>query len=313
MDAPAGPLTPGRTSMAAPLVELQDISRSFGGTRALSRVRLTVRPGEVHCLAGENGCGKSTLIKILAGVLSPDSGQIVLDGIARARLTPAVSQAAGVRIIYQDLSLFPNLTVAENICFHRHVGHAGRLVSARAARGEADAVMDRLGVSLPLDKAVGELPIASRQLVAICRTLATDARLVVMDEPTASLTHKEADALLASIRVLRAQGIATVLVSHRLDDMMRIGDCITVLRDGTNVGSFALAGMDREHLAELITGRRIRRGESMRDRPAPARRRWRFAACPARGEYADIQPGPSARGSPGPDGEAGLGPHRTGI
>jgi len=254
MDEQAGPLTPGRTSMAAPLVELLDISRSFGGTRALSRVRFTVRPGEVHCLAGENGCGKSTLIKIVAGVLSPDSGRIVLDGIAHARLTPAVSQAAGIRIIYQDLSLFPNLTVAANICFHRHVGHAGHLVNARALRREAGAVMDRLGVALPLDKTVGELPIASRQLVAICRTLATDARLVVMDEPTASLTHKEADALLASIRILRAQGIATVLVSHRLDDMMRIGDRITVLRDGANAGSFAMAEMGRAQLAELITG-----------------------------------------------------------
>jgi simple sugar transport system ATP-binding protein len=124
-------------------------------------------------------------------------------------------------------------------------------------RSEAQAAMARLGVSLPLDGLVRDLPIASRQLVAICRTLATDARLVVMDEPTASLTHQEADALLATIRGLRAHGIATVLVSHRLDDMMRIGDRVTVLRDGANAGTFAMGDLDRARLGELISGRRI--------------------------------------------------------
>jgi simple sugar transport system ATP-binding protein len=243
--------------MVTPLVEMLAISRRFGGVRALSGVNLTVLPGEVHCLAGENGCGKSTLIKILSGVLAPDSGRIVLNGAGHTRLSPATSQGAGVQVIYQDLSLFPNLTVSENIAFHRHVGRAGRLVRFDAMRSEAKAAMARLGVSLPPDGIVRDLPIASRQLVAICRTLATDARLVVMDEPTASLTHQEADALLATIRGLRDHGIAIVLVSHRLDDMMRIGDRVTVLRDGANAGTFAMCDLSRARLGELISDRRI--------------------------------------------------------
>lgn len=237
-------------------VEMRAISRRFGGVRALSSVDFAVRPGEVHCLAGENGCGKSTLIKILSGVLAPDSGEIVLDGKSYAQLSPAISQAAGVQIIYQDLSLFPNLTVAENISFHHYPGHSTRLVNTAVMRRDAQAAMARLGVSLPLDEIVQELPIASRQLVAICRTLATDARLVVMDEPTASLTHQETDALLATIRVLKSQGIAVVLVSHRLDDMKRIGDRVTVLRDGCNVGTFAMENLGRTHLGELISGQK---------------------------------------------------------
>ena len=260
MDERANSHTPPRpavspTSVPA-LIEMQGINRRFGGVHALSDVDFSVQPGEVHCLAGENGCGKSTLIKILSGVLAPDSGRIVLDGKAYARLSPAVSQAAGVQIIYQDLSLFPNLSVAENIAFHRYPGRAAQLVNPAAMRREAGAAMARLGVTLPLNALVQDLPIASRQLVAICRTLATAARLVVMDEPTASLTHQEADALLAAIRVLQAQGIATVLVSHRLDDMMRIGDRVTVLRDGHKVGTFALAELDRARLGELISGQK---------------------------------------------------------
>ena len=239
-----------------PLVEMVEISKCFGGVRALSGVGFSVQSGEVHCLAGENGCGKSTLIKILSGVLAPDSGRIVLAGTAHRRLSPKISRSAGIQIIYQDLALFPNLTVAENIVFHQHVGKAWRLMKTRAMRETAVAVMARLGISLPLDTLVQDLPIASRQLVAICRALAVEARLVVMDEPTASLTHQETDALLATIRGLKAHGIATVLVSHRLDDMMKIGDRVTVLRDGANVGTFGMNEIDRHQLGELITGQK---------------------------------------------------------
>lgn len=247
---PTGP------SASPALVEMRDISRRFGGVRALAGVNFSVQAGEVHCLAGENGCGKSTLIKILAGVLAPDTGRIILGGETHAHLSPAVSQRAGIQIIYQDLSLFPNLTVAENIAFHHHVGGAWRLTPARTMRAGAEAVMARLGINLPLDALVQDLPVASRQLVAICRTLATEARLVVMDEPTASLTHQEADALLAIIRSLKAHGVAIVLVSHRLDDMMKAGDRVTILRDGANVGTFAMGEVDRARLGELITGQK---------------------------------------------------------
>lgn len=245
-----------RSPHPAPLVEMVDISRRFGGVRALSGVNFSVRPGEVHCLAGENGCGKSTLIKILSGVLAPDTGRIVLDGRSYTEVTPAISQSAGIQIIYQDLALFPNLTVVENISFHHHVGRIWPAQAPRILREKAAAVLARLGLSLSLDALVQDLPIASRQLVAICRALVVEARLVVMDEPTASLTHQETDALLTTVRSLQAHGIAIVLVSHRLDDMMKIGDRVTVLRDGINVGTFDMNALDRHRLGELITGQK---------------------------------------------------------
>ncbi|MBV8815677.1 MAG: sugar ABC transporter ATP-binding protein [Verrucomicrobia bacterium] len=230
------------------------ISKHFGGVRALNNVDFSIRPGEVHCLAGENGCGKSTLIKILAGVYAPDGGEIMVDGQAHAHLTPAASQRAGVQIIYQDLSLFPNLSVAENIVFRRHLEHPGRVVRWRGIAAQAKGVMSRLGVDLPLGEAVGRLPIAARQLVAILRALAAEARLVVMDEPTASLTHHEIDALLQNVDVLKGHGIATVFVSHKLEEVMRIAERVTVLRDGQKVGTFAAGEIDRYHLSELMTG-----------------------------------------------------------
>ena len=157
-------------------------------------VSFSIRTAEIHCLAGENGCGKSTLIKILSGVYAPDEGQIVLEGKAHSHLSPAASQRFGVQIIYQDLSLFPNLSVAENIAFGHQVRMPIRLADYQAMRKQAQAVMERLKISLPLGALVGTLPIATRQLVAICRALAGEqARLVVMDEPTASLTHQEVD------------------------------------------------------------------------------------------------------------------------
>ena len=175
---------------------MRGISKRFGGVRALTDVSFSIRSGEIHCLAGENGCGKSTLIKILSGVHAPDEGEIILEGKAHSHLSPAASQRFGVQIIYQDLSLFPNLSVAENIAFRHHVESAGGLVNRQTMKDQARAVMERLKISLPMESLVGTLPIATRQLVAICRALAAQARLVVMDEPTASLTHQEVEALL---------------------------------------------------------------------------------------------------------------------
>src|ERR1700732_3918982 len=173
----------GQSEAARAFIEMLGISKRFGGVRALSNVDFTIRPAEIHCLAGENGCGKSTLIKILAGVYAPDDGKIILDQQAHSHLSPAASQRAGIQIIYQDLSLFPNLSVAENIAFQRHIGAPLRWADRDAMRKQAEAVMERLKIPLPLDELVGSLPIATRQLVAICRALSAQARLVVMDEP----------------------------------------------------------------------------------------------------------------------------------
>src|ERR1700731_3985667 len=159
----------GQSEAARAFIEMLGISKRFGGVRALSNVDFTIRPPEIHCLAGENGCGKSTLIKILAGVYAPDEGKIVVDRQTHSHLSPAASQRAGVQIIYQDLSLFPNLSVAENIVFGHQVETPVRLADRQAMRKRAQAVMQRLKVSLPLDALVGTLPIATRQLGAICR------------------------------------------------------------------------------------------------------------------------------------------------
>ncbi|HZC36809.1 MAG TPA: sugar ABC transporter ATP-binding protein [Chthoniobacterales bacterium] len=238
-------------------IEMLGISKRFGGVRALNRVDFTILPGEIHCLAGENGCGKSTLIKILAGVYAPDEGKIVVDQQPHSHLTPAASQRAGVQIIYQDLSLFPNLSVAENMVFRHHVERPARLVRWAEMVKQAKEVMARLGVGLPLDEMVGRLPIAVRQLVAICRALAAEARLVVMDEPTASLTHHEIDALLETVRGLKAHRIATVFVSHKLEEVMRVAERVTVIRDGNKVGTYPASEVDRYRLAELMTGQKF--------------------------------------------------------
>jgi simple sugar transport system ATP-binding protein len=240
-----------------PFIEMVGISKRFGGVRALNNVDFSIRPAEVHCLAGENGCGKSTLIKILAGVYAPDEGKIILDQQPHSHLSPAASQRAGVQIIYQDLSLFPNLSVAENIVFRHHVEKPANVVRLAQIISQAREVTARLGVNLPLEETVGRLPIAVRQLVAICRALAAEARLVVMDEPTASLTHHEIDALLETVRGLKAHKIATMFVSHKLEEVMRIAERVTVLRDGRKVGTYPAGEIDRYQLAEYMTGQKM--------------------------------------------------------
>lgn len=202
------------------VIELTGIRKSFGGVHALKGVDFSISPGEVHCLVGENGSGKSTLIKIMSGVHAPDAGEIRIDGKPCARLTPSASIAAGIQVIYQDLSLFPNLSVAENIGIRQYMEKGRRLVDWRRLRKSADDAMRRIGVSLDPDRPVLDLSIADRQLVAICRAIAEDARLVIMDEPTASLTRTEVDALLSVVRDLQRRDLAILFVSHRLDEVI---------------------------------------------------------------------------------------------
>ena len=238
-----------------PFLRLTDISKRFGGVRALTGVSLDLEPGEVHCLAGENGSGKSTLIKIVSGIQAPEpGGTIEVEGQSYARLTAQQSTALGIQVIYQDLSLFPNLTVAENIAAARH-GGAPHVVNWAAIRATAAEAMARIGVSLDPDARIEQLPIASRQLVAICRALAQEAKLVIMDEPTASLTRGEVKALLALILELKRRGLVVVFVSHKLSEVLDVSDRVTVLRDGNCVGTFEARGMDDKRLAHLMTGK----------------------------------------------------------
>ena len=253
-------------------LRLRGVSKTFGGLRALDHVDFEVREGEVHCLAGENGCGKSTLIKIVTGVHAPDPGaEIALFGARQDGITPTRARAAGIAVIWQDLALFPHMSVAENIAFDEMVGGWPRPVARRALRARAASMLDRLGVSLDLDAALADLPIAERQIVAIARALMGDARLVFMDEPTASLTQSETDALLAVVRTLSEGGVAVVFVSHRLAEVLDVAERVTVLRDGKLVGVYPTAGMTQGRLGELMTGTVLETGMSARDRAdAPA-------------------------------------------
>ena len=248
---------PNPSRLDAPaLLDLSRISKRFGGVVALDDIAFEVKPGEVLCLAGENGCGKSTLIKIVSGVHQPEPGAVMrFAGEDVSGLDPARARALGIQVIWQDLSLFPEMSVAENIAIERNLGRAPRLVDYGAMRRDAQSVLDRLGVTLDLDRPLRELPIAQRQLVAIARALVAEARLVFMDEPTASLSRSETEALIAIVRRLSAEGIAVVFVSHRLAEVLEVCERVTVLRDGRLVGTFTTQGMTQTRLTELMTGR----------------------------------------------------------
>src|SRR3954447_8562400 len=238
----------------ATFLDMSGISKRFGGVHALRDVDLTLEVGEVHCLVGENGSGKSTLIKIISGVEAPEpGGRIVISGKEYPKLNPVYSTHCGIQVIYQDLSLFPNLTVAENIAMAHHLGgiHSVNWASMRAT---AKATMAKIGVEFDPDAKVSELSIAGRQLIAICRALAADAKLLIMDEPTASLTRHEVNALIALVRELKRAGICVVFVSHRLDEVLEIAERVTVLRDGAKVGTFAADTIDGRKLSHLMTG-----------------------------------------------------------
>ncbi|BCL80867.1 lipase [Ktedonobacteria bacterium brp13] len=235
--------------------QMTGISKQFGGVRALDGVDFAVSAGSVHCLAGENGCGKSTLIKIASGVLKPDGGIISVTGRTYAHgFSPRESIKSGVEVIYQDLSLLPNLTVAENIALAVHAGTGRWFFSQREARRIATRALDQLHVSLELNTLVGDLTIAAKQLTAIARALARDARLIFMDEPTTALTWREVEALFVIVRQLTAKGVAVVFVSHKLNEVLDISDQITVLRNGHLVAKGPAREFDRAALSRAMTG-----------------------------------------------------------
>ena len=244
-------------SMTDLVLQLSCISKRYGGVLALDDVDFSLERGEIHCLVGENGSGKSTLIKIISGVVTPEPGAvIVIDGQRVASMTPSESIERGIQVIYQDLSLFPNLTVAENIEGVQHMN--GRfIVDWKAMRKAAVAAMARTGVKLDPDTLVGDLSIADRQLVAISRALALDAKILIMDEPTASLARAEIDSLFSVVRDLGSRGITVLFVSHKLDEVMEIASRVTVLRDGQIVGVFSASELDDRKLSMLMTGRII--------------------------------------------------------
>lgn len=247
-------LVSGYIMSSKPYISMNNISKHFPGVVALDQVELTLGRGEVHCLAGQNGCGKSTLIKVISGVYQPEAGATIeFNGERCDRLTPLKAIELGVQVIWQDLSLFPSLTVAENISIQQHLS-GSPFVAWKTIRECARKAIEWVGVDLDLSQKVEELSIADRQLVAICRAVAADARLVIMDEPTASLTRQEVKGLLNVVADLKAKGLSVIFVSHRLEEVMEVADRVTVIRDGKMVGCYEADELDDKKLAYLMTG-----------------------------------------------------------
>ena len=241
----------------APVLLALNISKRFGGVQALDDVSIELVPGEVHCIAGENGCGKSTLIKIISGAERPDAGEIVIDGTSHSRMNTTSAITDGIQVIYQDFSLFPNLTVAENIVLTASVAARDRFFNARAARPRAAAIIEELGLDLDLDREVGELSVADKQLTAVCRALVNDARVIIMDEPTTALTHTEVARLFAVVERLRVRNVALAFVSHKLDEVIAISQRLTIMRSGRVVVSGPTTDFDPKSIAHHMTGREV--------------------------------------------------------
>lgn len=239
-----------------PLLEVTELTRRFHGVVALDHVDFDVRPGEIHALVGENGAGKSTLINIIGGVLQPSGGSIRIDGHGRHFPTPTSAQEAGISVIFQEFNLLPHLSVAENIYINREPTRGPTLDWRAMRRGSAE-VLRRLGVSVDPRVTVDQLSVAQQQLVEVARALSFKSRVIVMDEPTASLSDREADRLLQIVRDLASGGTAIIYVSHRLAEVLAIADRVTVLRDGRRVFTRPRDGLDESQLVAAMVGREL--------------------------------------------------------
>ncbi len=265
------------TRTTTPLLEVADLTRRFHGVVAVDHVDFDVRPGEIHALVGENGAGKSTVINIIGGVLQPTAGSIRIDGLGRHFPTPASAQAAGISVIFQEFNLLPHLSVAENIYINREPTRGPVIDWSAMERGSTE-VLQRLGLNVDPQIAVDQLSVAQQQLVEIARALSFKSRVIVMDEPTASLSDREADRLLEIVRDLAAEGTAIIYVSHRLAEVLAIADRVTVLRDGRRVFTRPREGLDESQLVAAMVGRELVHATSPHRVPGELRLRVRDLA-----------------------------------
>ncbi len=239
-------------------LKVEHISKNFAGVRALVDVDLTIYEGQISCLVGENGSGKSTLIKIIAGVYQPSDGEIYIGGNQYSQVRPIDAIRAGIQVIYQDFALFPNLSVAENIALNYQLSRGKRLVNWGEIYEVAREALERTEVDLPLDRLVGDMSVADKQLIAISRAILQDARLIIMDEPTTALTEREVASLFRVIRNLQDRGISILFVSHKLNEVLEIAERVVVLRNGEKVLDTEVGDLDQSQIAYHMTGQEIR-------------------------------------------------------
>ncbi|WP_029058165.1 sugar ABC transporter ATP-binding protein [Stappia stellulata] len=274
-------------SGSTPILQMQDIRKAYGSVRVLEDVSLELGAGEVRCLAGENGSGKSTLIKVLSGVVRADAGQVRLHG-RRLSSDPMAAIAAGLSVIYQDFSLFPNLSVWENIGFLRSVTCEDVFHRRGARRRLAVDTLRRMQVDIDPDTPVEMLPVASKQLVAIARALANQARIIVMDEPTTALTRSEVAHLLDIVETLKKDGVSFLFVSHKIEEVFAVCDTVTVLRDGSVVMEGPIGAFDAGRLVEAMTGRSVDSQRLPREQSPPQPPFLEVSGLGRRGEFVDV-------------------------
>src|SRR3954447_9687342 len=245
------------TDASATLVALRDATKSYGAVRALRDGNLAVRPGEVRALMGENGAGKSTLVKVLGGVIRRDAGEMLVNGEPVDFHSPHDARDAGIAVIYQEPTLFPDLSVAENVVMGYHPLGAFKRIDRRAMHRTVQELLDRLGVRLDPERPVRGLSIADQQIVEIAKALSFDARVLIMDEPTAALSGHEVDRLFGVVRTLRERGAAVLFISHRLEEIFAICDTVTVLRNGEVTHDGEVAGLTTDELVRRMVGREL--------------------------------------------------------
>lgn len=274
--------------MSEEFLKVSNISKSFAGVKALEDVSLTIERGTIHCLVGENGSGKSTLIKIIAGVYPSDSGEIVINGKQYKRLHPIDSIREGIQIIYQDFSLFPNLTVAENIALNYELARNKRLVNWQEVYRIAEEALGQINIKLDLNVRVEQMSVANKQLIAISRALLQNAQLIVMDEPTTALTEREVHSLFVVIKNLQAKGISTLFVSHKLNEVLEISDRTIILRNGRKVVDAEARDFDRAKMVYYMTGRQIDESYYKYVSPQKSGPLLKVEKLSLRGNFADV-------------------------
>ena len=243
--------------MSEKIIELQNIEKYFAGVHALDDVSLNIEKGEVRCLAGENGSGKSTLIKIIAGVYKRDGGNIRINGRDYPTIHPIDSIREGIHVIYQDFSLYPNLSVAENLSINTQIEKNKKFINWKHCKQIANRALEEIDVHIDLEELVMNLSVADKQLVEISRALWHEAKLIIMDEPTTALTQKEVDSLFRVIKRMQGDGISTLFVSHKLREVTEISEKITILRNGKKVADGNVSDFDEKKITYYMTGREV--------------------------------------------------------